>query len=102
MGGSSDPDDNSIVTVPTEFTLVPNPNTGEFTVKGTFASMTDEQVSIEIVNMLGQVVYRGNVTALNGDMNERIQLDNNMASGTYILNLRTENERKVFHFVIGH
>ncbi len=102
MGGSSDPDDNSIVTVPAEFTLIPNPNTGEFTVKGTFASMTDEQVSIEIVNMLGQVVYRNNITALNGDMNERIQLGNNMASGSYILNLRSENERKVFHFVIGH
>lgn len=102
MGGSSDPDDNSIVTVPAEFTLIPNPNTGEFTVKGTFASMSDEQVSIEIVNMLGQVVYRNNITALNGDLNERIQLGTNMASGSYILNLRTENERKVFHFVIGH
>jgi hypothetical protein len=85
-----------------EFTLVPNPNKGEFTVKGTFASGKDEEASIEVVNMLGQVVYRAKTIATGGNLNEHIQLNDNLANGMYLLNLHSENETKVFHFVVSN
>jgi hypothetical protein len=79
--------------------LVPNPSKGTFTVKGTLGT-TDEEASLEITNMLGQVVYRANAEVRNGELNERIELGNGIANGMYILNLRTGTGQKVFHIVI--
>ena len=50
--------------------------------------------------MLGQVVYSNKVTAQNGAINENVQLSN-VASGMYILSLRSGNESKIFHIVIA-
>ncbi len=80
--------------------LIPNPNKGVFTVKGTLGTATNEEVSLEITDILGQVIYTSKVQAHNGDINERIQLNNNVANGMYILNLRSASENKVFHLVI--
>ncbi len=80
--------------------VMPNPNKGTFTIKGSLGTAADADVTIEITNMLGQVVYNNKVTAAQGNINERIQLNNNMASGMYILNLRSGNDNTVFHIVI--
>jgi len=80
--------------------LIPNPNKGIFTVKGSLGATVDQEVSIEITDMLGQVIYRNNLTAKSGAINEPIQLSSTLANGMYMLNLRSANEHKVFHFVI--
>ena len=80
--------------------LIPNPNTGLFTIKGTLETLVDQQVSIEITDMLGQVIYKDNVAIQNGKINEQIRLDNTLANGMYLLNLNSETYNKVFHFVI--
>lgn len=80
--------------------LVPNPNKGEFTVKGTLAVKADKEVSIEVTNVLGQVVYRTNVMARNGEVDARIKLDNTLANGMYMLNMIAGEDKKVFHFVL--
>jgi hypothetical protein len=80
--------------------LVPNPNKGAFTVKGTLASDKDEEVTIEVTNMLGQNVYRSTVTAKGGNIDQQIQLNNTLANGMYMLSLRAGNDSKVFHFVL--
>jgi hypothetical protein len=46
--------------------LVPNPNKGDFVVKGSLASKANEEVTIEVTNILGQTVYTGKLTAKNG------------------------------------
>lgn len=89
-----------IVSVASDIKLIPNPNKGTFTVKGTLATSTDEEVTMEVTNLLGQVIYNSKVTARNGELNERIELSQTLANGMYMLNLRTENENKVFHIVI--
>jgi hypothetical protein len=81
-------------------TLVPNPNKGIFTLKGSLGTASDEEVSVEAVNMLGQVVYSAKMIARNGELNERIQLTSSLANGMYILNVRSGTENKTFHFVI--
>ena len=80
--------------------LVPNPNNGSFTVKGTLATTLDEEVSVEITDMLGQVIYKNKIMAVGGRINEQIQLNSKLANGMYTLSLHAENENKVFHLVI--
>jgi uncharacterized protein YjdB len=80
--------------------LMPNPNKGNFVIKGQLVASTDNEVSFEVTNMLGQTVYRAKTTAAGGNINERIQLDNTLANGMYILSLRTGDEIRVFHFVL--
>jgi hypothetical protein len=83
----------------TNLTLIPNPNNGQFTIKGTVGS-ADEEVTLQVVNMVGQVIYNQKVMAHNGEINEKIQLSGNVANGMYLLNLQSFSEKRVFHFVI--
>ncbi|MBX2905943.1 MAG: proprotein convertase P-domain-containing protein [Taibaiella sp.] len=88
------------LTAGSDIRMVPNPTSGEFVISGTFASTGNKDVSIEVIDMLGQVVYKGAAIAKMGQLNERVQLSNNLANGMYMLNVRTSEESKVFHFVL--
>jgi len=90
----------SVTTNGSDVRLVPNPNKGEFTIKGSLGVTTDEEVSIEITDMLGQVIYTGKAMTQNGNINEHIKLNSTLANGMYLLNLRSGSEHSVFHFVI--
>ena len=82
-----------------EVTVMPNPNKGFFSVTGTWP-IIDGTVQLEIVDMLGQVVYKDNVVVQNGKINTSIRLSNTLSNGMYILNLRTDDAYKMFHFII--
>ncbi len=83
-----------------DISVVPNPNKGDFIVKGTLGTLADETVSLEITDVLGQVVYNGKVLAKNGKLNEHVNLGSGIANGMYMLSVRTSAESKVFHLVI--
>jgi hypothetical protein len=97
-GGSAD--ENILTETISEFRLIPNPNKGAFIIKGMFATEKDVEATIEVVDMLGQIVYKAKTMAINGNLNEQIQLNSNLANGMYLLNLRSDSETKVFHFVL--
>jgi hypothetical protein len=80
--------------------LTPNPNDGVFTVKGKLANASDADVYVEILDMLGQVVYKGNTKAKQGNIDTQITLSNNLANGMYTLRLTSGDARAVFHFVL--
>ena len=80
--------------------LMPNPNRGAFNLRGTLGTIGDEDVYVEVTNMLGEVMYRNKITTANGAIDERIQLNNNIANGMYLLNLRSGTSNTVFHFVV--
>lgn len=81
-------------------TVVPNPNNGGFTIKGSLGQLSHNQISLTITNVLGQVVYREMAVADNGVINKTIRLSNAISNGTYILNLNSELGNTVFHMVI--
>ena len=83
-----------------DLSIVPNPNKGIFNVKGSLGSSVDANVTLEITNMLGQVVYSNKVIAAGGSINEQVQLSNSVAPGMYLLNVRSGSETSVFHFVV--
>ena len=91
---------NQLNNSPSDIRVLPNPNKGMFSVKGTLANTNAHDVTLEITNMLGQVVYRNAVTASNGVINEQVQLGGNLANGMYVLSVRSGSENNVFHFVI--
>lgn len=80
--------------------LLPNPNKGDFMVKGTLGSGATGDVSMELTDMLGQVVYRTTVAAKNGTINEHIVLDKNLANGIYMLSVHAGTVNKVFHMAL--
>ncbi len=80
--------------------LVPNPSKGIFTLKGTLGTNLDEEVTIEVTNMLGQVVLTQRAATRNGAIDEKVQMPYNIANGMYIVNLHAEGGNKVFHIVI--
>jgi Secretion system C-terminal sorting domain/Ig-like domain CHU_C associated len=81
-------------------TIAPNPNRGNFFVKGSLGLTTEEEVTLQITDMLGQVVYTTKVTTQNGTINQNIQLANGLANGTYLLNVHSASIDQVFHLVV--
>ncbi|MCW3123401.1 MAG: hypothetical protein JWQ38_2893, partial [Flavipsychrobacter sp.] len=80
--------------------VLPNPNKGEFIVKGTLGVRTDLAVTLELTTMLGQAVYRSNATAKGGTLEEHIKLSSTLANGMYLLNVHSDVASKVFHVVV--
>ncbi len=90
----------NIITTTSNISVLPNPSKGEFTVKGTLGITNDEEVTLEITDMLGQVIYNGKVLAQGGNIDEHISLKNNIANGMYLLSVHSESVNTVFHIVI--
>ena len=89
-----------LVSAGSDIRLVPNPNKGLFSLKGTLATTDDQEVSVIITNMVGQVVYRNTFSANGGKVDEQISLNSTLANGMYLLNMRSGDQNDVFHFVI--
>jgi len=86
------------VATQSDITVLPNPNKGEFTIKGTLGT-NDEQVTIELTDMLGQVVYKEQVQTTGGKISKHVKMTG-IANGIYLLSLRSETDSKVFHIVV--
>jgi PKD repeat protein/uncharacterized protein YjdB len=78
--------------------VIPNPNKGEFVVKCS-SGLTDGSATIEVTDMLGQVVYSEHVQVSNGAVNKKVQLGH-VANGVYLLMFRTDAGSAVFHVVV--
>ena len=88
-----------VSTVPVSVIILPNPNKGTFMVKGAI-SISDQDVTLEVTDVVGRVIYHSKVIAHNGILNETISVNNALANGMYILNVQTGSERKALNFVI--
>ncbi len=86
--------------LPLNVNVIPNPNNGAFTIKGTTGSTKDEELTLEVTNVVGRIVYSSKVTAMGGNINETVSLSGSIASGMYMLNVRSAAGNKTFHFVM--
>lgn len=89
-----------ITSTGSDIALFPNPNTGAFTIKGMLNTGDNEEVSIEIMSMTGEMIFRKTVMVKNKEINEEVSVGNNLANGMYLLNVRSATENNVFHFMI--
>lgn len=76
-------------------TIVPNPNAGEFAIKG----QIDGEVSITVVSALGQVVYRTTVHQASGK--GFVSLPSELPAGTYLLVLNIGSDRQTIPIVLN-
>jgi trimeric autotransporter adhesin len=91
---------NEVLTTATDIRIFPNPNNGTFTIKGSLGASVDEQVTAEVVNMLGQVVYNHGMAARSGNVDGHITLGNNLANGMYVLTIHVGADTRVFHIML--
>jgi len=66
--------------------LYPNPNNGQFSLKG---PMAYTHLQLEIADMLGQIIYRQNLETYNGHLDQNFILPDNLPNGIYRLILHT-------------
>lgn len=92
---------NNVGGTSNDFSLYPNPNNGSFTLTGSLDAMSNNEISIEVSNVLGQVVYMGNATLNNGKVNEQVLLGNSLPEGSYILRVNSGTKNEVIHFDIS-
>ena len=81
-------------------TIYPNPNTGTFTLTGSWIA-GDNTATIEVIDLLGQVVYTKNITISNGKIDEEVQLGSNLSSGMYMLRINSANANQAIRFTIS-
>jgi uncharacterized protein YjdB len=83
-----------------DITVVPNPSKGLFVVKGDLGVTSDEEVTIELTDVIGQVIYTGKVMSHNGTIDQTVKLNKGIANGMYLLNVQSASVSKVFHLAI--
>ncbi len=80
--------------------IYPNPNKGAFTIKGSMSSPVDEEVTMEITDMIGQMVFSKHTATHKGLLNENVSINKPIPNGMYILTLHSVIESSVYHFII--
>lgn len=81
--------------------LFPNPNSGSFTVKGDYTSLSTNTLAIEILNPIGQVISRTSTVAQNNTINKLIDLKN-VADGIYLMRISDGDQSKTLRFTVKH
>ncbi len=66
--------------------LYPNPNNGQFNLKG---PMAYNHIQLEIADMLGQIIYRQNIDVNNSHLDQNFIMPDNLTNGIYRLILHT-------------
>jgi uncharacterized protein YjdB len=79
--------------------LFPNPSSGMLTLSGSVNTAVSSNVTIEVSDMLGHVLYTKSTTAPNGSLHEQLILSD-VANGSYLLHVISGSGSDVFHFVI--
>lgn len=79
--------------------VIPNPNKGVFTISGTLAFNSND-VKIEVVDMVGKILYSDNAILNNGMLNKSISLSDNIANGVYFIRITNQTEFATLKFVL--
>lgn len=91
---------NTSSEIPT-LTIVPNPNNGVFTLAGNIGYSSNEPINMEITDMVGRVVYAGQLTSVNGRIEDKVLTGSTLANGMYLLNIHTAHISQVLHFAVA-
>ncbi|MGN6568031.1 MAG: SBBP repeat-containing protein [Flavipsychrobacter sp.] len=81
--------------------MYPNPNNGNFTVTANFNGAQPKEATIEVLNVVGQVVYTETVQVVNNSLKENIKLNSELPNGMYILKLTADENSSILHFSIN-
>jgi Secretion system C-terminal sorting domain len=81
--------------------LFPNPNDGRFRIIGTVAR-TDKEATIELVNIVGQVVYEDVAAVQNGAISKEMEIAQGLPDGMYLLRISVAEGSEVLRLMVRH
>lgn len=85
-----------------EIGLYPNPNNGQFTIKGQLSNtVTNETVTLKITNALGQTVYNQVYPASGRTLDMPVSLGDNLANGLYTVNIIVDDQVTNLRFMLN-
>ena len=84
--------------------ILPNPNNGDFMIKGSIGKPISGDIKLQITNMIGQLLMEKNIRVNNGYIDESIHLNSALA-GAYLLQLSIISQSNVpnpitMHFIL--
>ncbi len=99
---NADTSHSTIASMPEQFlTIVPNPNNGTFTLKGSVPGITTTtQATLEIIDILGKTILTDIVQLENGSINKTITLGNDITNGVYMVRFNADGNIKVLKFTL--
>ncbi|MES2703320.1 MAG: SBBP repeat-containing protein [Bacteroidota bacterium] len=80
--------------------LFPNPNSGDFSVKGDVPDASAATVQVEVLNTIGQVVYTANSTLVNNSIDEQVTL-RQVPAGLYLLRVTSDGLTRIIRFTVS-
>lgn len=85
-----------------EIGLYPNPNNGQFNIKGQLSNaVTNETVTLKITNALGQTVYNQVYPASGRTLDMPVSLGNDLANGLYTVNIIVDDQVTNLRFMLN-
>jgi len=78
--------------------VYPNPNNGTFTISG--KGYNCKQAAMELINTLGQLVYKDIIQVENGVMNKQVYINSKVTDGVYLLRIITNSESESVPLII--
>jgi hypothetical protein len=89
---------NNISTSHNDISIYPNPNNGHFTLKAIFSDR--DNYTIQVTNLLGQVIYTENLKDYSGIYTKNIDLSM-YPKGMYFIGLKTQNNKAIRKVLIN-
>ncbi len=81
-------------------TLAPNPNNGNFNIKGKlWDSRVNDDINIEVINTLGAVVYKGKIEVQRGEFNHHVDLGDIADGGLHMVRLHLNGSVHYMKFI---
>ncbi|HEX8515981.1 MAG TPA: metallophosphoesterase [Bacteroidia bacterium] len=81
--------------------VYPNPTTGLFTFDFCLEDDSEAELEVRVLNSVGQTVYRTPPTRFSGCVNETIELESNLATGVYFLQVRIGNRTENVKIILN-
>ena len=81
------------------FDIYPNPTIGEFVIDMTL-NTTATSADMQLLNIMGEIVYNNSVSVNNGSINESILLNDNVPSGMYIVKILVDGSEYTKQLVL--
>jgi hypothetical protein len=83
-----------------DFSLYPNPNTGQFRLKGSLVEIDARSIAIDVTSMLGKTVFLDIIPVKGSKLDHAVTLPASVANGIYFLRISGGGQTMVSRFTV--